>query len=37
VAETSFGELPEPVVNRLIRALDSFVTQAKKLKEGGAL
>jgi hypothetical protein len=36
VAETSFGELPEPVVNRLTRALDSFVKQAKALKEGGA-
>jgi phage recombination protein Bet len=36
VAETSFGELSEPVVNRLIRALDSFVKQAKQLKEGGA-
>jgi hypothetical protein len=36
VAETSFGELPEAVVNRLIRALDSFVKQAKQLKEGGA-
>jgi hypothetical protein len=36
VAETSFGELPEPVVNRLTRALDSFVKQAKQLKEGGA-
>jgi phage recombination protein Bet len=35
VAETSFGELPEAVVNRLIRALDSFVKQAKQLKEGG--
>jgi recombination protein RecT len=37
VAETSFGELPEPVVNRLTRALDSFVKQAKQLKEGGAV
>jgi phage recombination protein Bet len=36
VAETSFGELPEAVCNRLIRALDSFVKQAKALKEGGA-
>lgn len=36
VAETSFAELPEPVVNRLTRALDSFVKQAKALKEGGA-
>jgi hypothetical protein len=36
VAETSFEELPEAVCNRLIRALDSFVKQAKALKEGGA-
>jgi hypothetical protein len=34
VAETSFDELHEAVCNRLIRALDSFVKQAKQLKEG---
>jgi hypothetical protein len=36
VVETSFGELAEPMCDRLLRSLDNFVKQAKRLKEGGA-
>ena len=34
--ENDFEKLSEPICDRLLRALDNFVRQAKRLKEGGA-